>query len=74
MAINNHLLQLRNKVYKKELELIDRGYIINATIMRNACIEKVESIQKKTLCQVFEEYMCIIHQMDGLMDRYGAVI
>ena len=56
-AINNHLLQLRNKIYKKELELMDRGYIINATILRDACIEKVESIQKKTLCQVFEEYI-----------------
>lgn len=33
-AINNHLLQLRNKIYNK-----------------------VESIQKKTLCQVFEEYI-----------------
>lgn len=56
-AINNHLLQLRNKIYKKELELMDRGYIINATILRDACLEKVESIQKKTLCQVFEEYI-----------------
>lgn len=56
-AINNHLLQLRNKIYKKELELMDRGYIINATILRDACLEKVESIQKKTLCQVFKEYI-----------------
>ena len=56
-AINNHLLQLRNKIYNKELELMDRGYIINATILRDACLEKVESIQKKTLCQVFEEYI-----------------
>ena len=39
------------------LELMDRGYIINATILRDACIEKVESIQNKTLCQVFEEYI-----------------
>ena len=36
-AINNHLLQLRNKIYNKELELMDRGYIINATILRDAC-------------------------------------
>ena len=41
-AINNHLLQMRNKIYKKELELMDRGYIINATILRDACLEKVE--------------------------------
>ena len=63
-AINNHLLQLRNMVYKKELELIDRGYIINATILRDACIEKVErrhsvrslpfNLMGSTISRVFE--------------------
>jgi integrase len=56
-TINNHLLQLRNKIYRKELELMDRGYIVNASTLRDACLEKVESIQSKTLCQIFEEYI-----------------
>jgi CRISPR/Cas system CMR-associated protein Cmr3 (group 5 of RAMP superfamily) len=29
-AINNYLLQVRNKIYQKELELMNRGYIVNA--------------------------------------------
>ena len=56
-TINNHLLQLRNKIYRKELDLMDRGYIVNASTLRDACLEKVESIQSKTLCQIFEEYI-----------------
>ena len=56
-AINNHLLQIRNKIYQKELELMDRGYIVNASTLRDACLEKVESIQAKTLCQIFQEYI-----------------
>lgn len=56
-AINNYLLQLRNKIYQKELELMDRGYIVNASTLRDACLEKVESIQSKTLCQIFQEYI-----------------
>lgn len=56
-AINNYLLRLRNKIYQKELELMDRGYIVNASTLRDACLEKVESIQSKTLCQIFQEYI-----------------
>ena len=65
-AINNHLLQLRNMIYNKELELMDRGYIINATILWDACLQKVESIQKKTLCQVFEEYIVDAEKSIGI--------
>ena len=56
-AINNHLLQLRNKIYQKELDLMNRGYIVNANTLKDACLERVEAIQGKTLCQIFEEYI-----------------
>ena len=56
-AINTYLLQLRNKIYRKELELMDRGYIVNPSTLRDACLEKVESIQSKSLCQIFQEYI-----------------
>jgi integrase len=56
-AINNHLLQVRNKIYQKELELMNRGYIINANTLKDAYLERVEAIQGKTLCQIFEEYL-----------------
>lgn len=56
-AINNHLLQVRNKIYQKELELMNRGYIVNANTLKDAYLERVEAIQGKTLCQIFEEYL-----------------
>ena len=56
-AINTYLLQLRNKIYRKELELMDRGYIVNPSTLRDACLEKVESIRSKSLCQIFQEYI-----------------
>lgn len=56
-AINTYLLQLRNKIYRRELELMDRGYIVNPSTLRDACLEKVESIQSKSLCQIFQEYI-----------------
>jgi integrase len=56
-AINNHLLQVRNKIYQKELELMNRGYIINANTLKDAYLERVEAIQGKTLCQIFEDYL-----------------
>ena len=56
-AINNHLLKVRNKIYQKELELMNRGYIVNANTLKDAYLERVEAIQGKTLCQIFEEYL-----------------
>ena len=56
-AINNYLLQVRNKIYQKELELMNRGYIVNANTLKDAYLERVEAIQGKTLCQIFEEYL-----------------
>ena len=53
-AINNHLLLLRNKIYNKELELMDRGYIINATILREACLEKVHADKEPILCEFWD--------------------
>jgi hypothetical protein len=49
-----YLLQLRNKIYNKELELMDRGYIINATILRDACLEKVHTDKEPILCEFWD--------------------
>lgn len=72
-AINTHLLQLRNKIHRKELELMDRGYIVNPSTLRDACLEKVESIQGKTLCQIFEEYLIDARKSIGIEVKKDAV-
>ena len=41
-SINETLLQIRNKIYRKEAELMERGYVINANILRDACLDKVQ--------------------------------
>ena len=56
-AINDSLQQIRNRIYQKETELMNRGYIVNASTLRDAYLDKMESIQGKTLCQIFDEYI-----------------
>ena len=72
-AINDSLLQIRNKIYQKDLELMNRGYIVNATTLRDACLEKVEAIQGKTLCQIFEEYIADAQKAIGIEVKKDTV-
>ena len=54
--LNAYLNQLRNKVYLKEIELMQRGYLITARILRDAVIDKIDDLNEKTLFQVFTEH------------------
>lgn len=55
--INTYLQEVRNKLAKLELELLERGYIITAELLKDAYFNNVESIQTKTLIQVFQDYI-----------------
>ena len=54
--INGFLYQLRNKVYLKEIELMQRGFLITARLIRDAVIDKVEAINEKTLFDIVTEH------------------
>ena len=54
--LNTYLNQLRNKVYLKEIELMQRGYLITARLLRDAVIDKIEALNERTLFQVFAEH------------------
>ena len=54
--LNAYLNQLRNKVYLKEIELMQRGYLITARLLRDAVIDKVEALNEKTLFQVLAKH------------------
>lgn len=54
--INSYLTQLRNKIYQKEIELIQKGYQITAELLKDAVVGKVESIKEKSLFDVFTEH------------------
>jgi len=63
--INAYLLQIKNKIARLELELLERGYIITADLLKDAYFNNVESIQTKTLNQVFEDYLKSLEKIVG---------
>ena len=65
-SINETLLQIRNKIYRKEAELMERGYVINANILRDAFLDKINALQSKTLCQIFDEYLAELNDAVGI--------
>ena len=56
-SINESLRQIRNRIYDKESELLDRGYVLTADLLKDAYLDKIDAIQQKTLCQLYEEYL-----------------
>lgn len=63
--VNTYLQQIKNKIAKLELELLERGYIITADLLKDAYFNNVESIQTKTLIQVFEDYLKGLEKIVG---------
>lgn len=54
--INGYLVQLRNKIYQKEIELLQKGYLITAELLKEAITDKVEALNEKTLLDVLNEH------------------
>ena len=54
--INGYLIQLRNKIYQKEIELHQKGYLITAELLKEAITDKVEALNEKTLLDVLNEH------------------
>ena len=38
LIINNFLIEFRNKIYEKEIELMKRGYMINVPLLKDAIL------------------------------------
>lgn len=56
-AINDVLMQIKNKLYKKEAELLEKGFVLTADLIRDALQEKIESMQSKTLVQTYQDFL-----------------
>ena len=56
LLINEYINQLRRKIYEKELELMEKGFMITASLLKDAVNDKVEAVKNKTLLQVFNDY------------------
>ena len=55
--INEYLDKVKESLYRKELELLENGYILTAEVLRDAYLGKVDRLQKKTLFSVYEEFL-----------------
>lgn len=55
-SLNNYLKAIKAKLYQKEAELLERGFIITAELLRDAYFDKVESLKEKSLFEVFAEH------------------
>lgn len=47
LLVNSYLTQLRNKIYQKEIELLQMGYLITAELLKEAVADKVEALNEK---------------------------
>ena len=54
--INNFLKALKIRLYEKEVELMERGYIVTAELLKDSYFNKVDSLKEKTLLEVFIEH------------------
>ena len=45
---------------------MERGYVINANILRDAFLDKINALQSKTLCQIFDEYLAELNDAVGI--------
>ena len=54
--INGYLIQLRNKIYQKEIELLQKGYLITAELLKEAITDKVEALNENNLLYVLNEH------------------
>lgn len=55
-SLNQFLQAVRNKLYEKESELMERGFVVTAELLRDAYFDKVEAFKEKTLLTVIREH------------------
>ena len=64
-SINKFLSAVKAKIYQKEAELIDRGFVITAELLRDAYFDKVESLKEHSLMSVLEAHNAQCRSMVG---------
>ena len=56
VSLNNYLKAVKAKLYGKEAELLDRGFVITAQLLYDAYFDKVECLKERSLLSVLEEH------------------
>jgi len=55
-SLNAFLKSVKTKLYDKEADLLNKGFIVTANLLKDAYFNKIESIKEKSLLDVFEEH------------------
>ena len=55
-SLNNFIKAVRARFYEKEAELMDKGFVVTAELLRDAYFDKVDALKEKTLLQVITEH------------------
>lgn len=55
-GLNNFIKAVRAKLYEKEAELMDKGFVVTAELLRDAYFDKIDALKEKTLLQVLDEH------------------
>ncbi|MCQ2256064.1 MAG: Arm DNA-binding domain-containing protein [Bacteroidaceae bacterium] len=63
--INEYLYQLRNKIFQKEIELMEKGFMLTPTLLKDAVNDHVEAVNQKTLMQVFNDFQTMRKPLIG---------
>jgi len=56
VVLNDYLVCLRNRIYEKEVELMELGYTITPQLLKDAVCDRVEALKEKTLLEVLTEH------------------
>lgn len=54
--INEYLQSIKNKLLECEADLLNHGYLVTASLLRDAYLNNVEVLKDKTLLEVFAEH------------------
>lgn len=63
--INKYLYQLRHKIFQKEIELMEKGFMITANLLKEAANDNVEAVNQKTLLNVFDDFQTMRKPLIG---------
>lgn len=63
--INEYLYQLRNKIFQKEIELMEKGFMLTPSLLKDAVMDRVDAINDKTLMQVFYDFQAMRKPLIG---------
>ena len=55
-SLNQFLKSVKAKLYQKETELLDKGFIITADLLRDAYLDRVERLKDKTFLEILAEH------------------